>query len=1328
MPFLGLFGGTYHTCHAILDSQGNFYAINNIGGFNTFPSKFPPEPRQQLLGPEDKEESYRFPGNQASEMAVDRSDDSVFISTGFGAETIQQWDSRGGRVGNAFGGTEPGYEGLLNIGGIAVDPVTNDVWVTNNHEYAGGVRRVERFERVGPFTVPTTDTTDVLRPEGPAKATIRGVLNPDGVPTTGCEFLWGTDQTFSNTPVPCNEGLVHAGTSNITVTGDLIGLTKGTRYWYKLVSKNANGRTSEGGPERFRAQNKPLTGIIFPDAVNTDGVRLNGNVDPNGGLTSYYWEYGETEGYGLKTPLTRLVRRNNQDLEQLPASVNNPYETQDLVVDLKPNTDYHFRLVAENEEGKSVSEDFEFTTYIPDPGTDRCGNALVRQQTTAALLMDCRAYELASTSNGGGYDVVSNVVPGQLPLITSSDAEDTVLYSMDSGVIPGIAGNPTNLGRDPYVATRTSSGWVTRYVGLPAHGMSDEGAYGSPLLGNDDALSTFAFGGADICDPCFPDSSTNIPTRLPDGSLIKGMAGTLNPPADPVGEVRKPISDDGRHLIFGSDQQFDSDGNSGSVSIYDRNLDTNETQVASTMPDGTTMTGTVAELDVSADGERILIGKKVGEDSQGNGSYDLYMHIGTGAGSVEVVNSTSGVIFNGMTDDGSMVYFSTADALAGDGDTSVDLYRADVGSSSAAISRVSTGSGAGDVDTCAPAGTPNSWNVPTGEGKCGVLAFAGGAGLAEDEGSIYFLSPEKLDGNGEADQANLFLAEPGAEPAFVATIDSAAGKAPPAPPTRPVVQPNFGGGFPGAIAVATDQANGDVYVADAAVNKVFRFDSSGAPKNFTAGPGSGTNALPNHEWPEIFSGQVAIDNSPGPSNGNVYVVSQNPAFESKLSVYAPTGALLSTLTGTGVPGGAYGFVCGVSVDQANGDVYLGDFFGKVHRYSPTGNPVAEADYSGGITTGFGSCQTAAAAGRVYVSYEGNLVNRFQASSFAVGPPPAPVGKAIAAQGKGIAADPSSGDLFNAQGNKIAVYDDDEEATPLGTFGTGDVENSGAVAIRSSNQHVFATSNFSQVVEFGYTEVPYTPLNHHAIVNATKQAETHSFGDIQVSDNGDYAIFDSRIPLTGHLNFDNSEIYRYDAGAPALSCPSCAPTKAAATTETFLPAHGLGLTEDGKVFFTTKESFVLRDTNDRLDAYEWVEGEQNPLRGEIQLISRGLGSDDSALLGVTSDGVDAFFFTRDKLVNNDNNGNAVKIYTARVNGGYPFDPDPQACAASDECHGAGTKAPGPPDITSLSPAPVVSPKKGKTCRKGFRLNKRSNKCVKRKKKKAGKGKKASRNHG
>jgi hypothetical protein len=71
-----------------------------------------------------------------------------------------------------------------------------------------------------------------------------------------------------------------------------------------------------------------------------------------------------------------------------------------------------------------------------------------------------------------------------------------------------------------------------------------------------------------------------------------------------------------------------------------------------------------------------------------------------------------------------------------------------------------------------------------------------------------------------------------------------------------------------------------------------------------------------------------------------------------------------------------------------------------------------------------------------------------------------------------------------------------------------------------------------------------------------------------------------------------------------------------------------------------------------------------------------------MLGATANGKDAFFFTRDTLVPQDENGSLVKLYDARADGGYPYVPPEVPCKASDECHGRGTEAPPSPEINTL----------------------------------------------
>jgi hypothetical protein len=1297
-------------CHMAFDNNGDLYAIsgNGFGGSTAF--KLRPNGLQYYML------NHR---EDSTGLAVDSSDNDVFV---LNSSSFEMYDEKGRLLGSGWGSPEGPYPGVENAHGITVDPATHDVWISNRHPYsAGGITRVEKFVPTHPHVIPDTTATAPKYPDPAGEHMIMtGIVNADGVETNNCHFEYGieppgvtegvrtgAEYEVLNQSVPCQQGNKFSGTEDHVVSAE-IPTEKGSRYFYKLSAKNVeNNQVATSNVEKFLPQGKPIfPGFLAVDRINTDGVRFLTEFDPNGGNASYHFEWGpKGSGFDESTPESATVgflsppTLFNGENIYLPGIKKVNAETKGL----EPGVTYEYRAVISDEAGTVVTPTQEFTTYRPDSGTDACGNAEVRRQTGGSLLPDCRAYELVSAADQGGYDVESELAAGQNELDAYPDAKDRLLYSMHFGFLPGIAGSPTNLGLDPYLAVRGSGGWSTRYVGLPADGMADRGAFGSPLSGADSGLETFAFGGDDICSPCFADGSTNVPLRRPSGALEEGMQGTPSPPADPVGEVRKPLSADGSHLIFATDQKFAPAADSGSMWVYDRDLATDTTQLVSTTPAGAPIAGEVAELDVSSDGSRVLIGKPVGKDGAGNTLYDLYMHVGGSADSIEVADTPSGVIYDGMTEDGSKVFFTTSDPLAGDSDTSADLYRADVGSSSPApVVRLSTGSGGtGNTDSCHPV---VNWNVPAGgPDNCGVVVPAGGAGLARDEGTIYFISPELLDGagNGTANQPNLYVVKPGEAPHYVGEIDSSVGKPPPSPPAHPVISTNFITGLAGPEGLAVDQETGAIYVAETGSGgRIARFDASGAPLKFPEGPGTGTNRIPNPEMNE-FESEIAVDSSGGVLDGAIYAI-HGP---SAVAVYSRNGAKLGELTG-------FGQACGVAVDQESGELFVADrAFGGIYRYSPTSHstPLSKANYTETSlkTEGQEPCHVSVdGAGHVFAqsfSFGAGALVRYDVSDFAAAPPSVS-GTEVASTSRAASGDPATGDLYNDEGNLIVVHDPsgNEVATIGSSASLG--SNSNGVAVNSETRETFAL-NGSNVVKFGYEVIPYRPIDNPAVTDGVEDAAVHHFGDFQVTPDGRYALFSSPVALTGYQNLGHYELYRYDSQSKALACPSCAPTGAVGSSDVKLSPHGLNLVDDGRVFFTTLESFTLRDTNEKKDAYEWDEG-------KVALISSGIGQDDSALVTASADGRDAFFFTRDVLVPTDRNGNVVKIYDARTEGGFPFDPPRGLCKASDECHGAGTATPPPPDINTGSGPPKARPpvtaKKAK-CKKGKRLEK--GRCVK-----------------
>jgi hypothetical protein len=288
------------------------------------------------------------------------------------------------------------------------------------------------------------------------------------------------------------------------------------------------------------------------------------------------------------------------------------------------------------------------------------------------------------------------------------------------------------------------------------------------------------------------------------------------------------------------------------------------------------------------------------------------------------------------------------------------------------------------------------------------------------------------------------------------------------------------------------------------------------------------------------------------------------------------------------------------------------------------------------------CITAAdGSGHVYASqFSEGPVKRFETSSFAAGPPSGQAGTLVDANSKALATNAVTHELYVDEGNQIVVFNE-AGATVTTIPGAGAFSGSRGVAIRESNQHLFASAKTAGTIsEFGYALAPYAPINNPAVIHAVQQAGVRRASDFQVTPNGHFAAFGSSLSLTGFENQGHAEIYRYEQGG-GTECASCATTGAAARTDTFLSPYGLNLTDNGKVFFTTQEGLVLSDTNEKRDAYEWSGGLN------VGRISTGRSLTDSTLFSASADGRDAFFFTRDQLVPSDENGGSAKRLRPRT---------------------------------------------------------------------------------
>ena len=258
--------------------------------------------------------------------------------------------------------------------GITVGP-EEDLWFTEN----GGAGAIGRFD----------PTTKVFH-EYTAGLTEYG--SPTGI-TTGPEgAIWFTEATdpgrigridpettaieeFSSVPAINTPQQIVAGSdgnlyftesggsgavARITPTGTVTEYTEGLSPKSEPWGITAGPRGEIWFTELAGARvgmlmitpQSPMVSVGAASALTAHGATLNGTVRPEGEPTTYHFEWGASTAYGSQLP--------NPD-----ASVGSDTTTHAVslaLTGLQPGRTYHFRVVASNATGSTISPDATFTT------------------------------------------------------------------------------------------------------------------------------------------------------------------------------------------------------------------------------------------------------------------------------------------------------------------------------------------------------------------------------------------------------------------------------------------------------------------------------------------------------------------------------------------------------------------------------------------------------------------------------------------------------------------------------------------------------------------------------------------------------------------------------------------------------------------------------------------------------------------------------------------------------------------------------------------------------------------------------------------------------
>jgi hypothetical protein len=851
---LGPFEGP---CGVATDAEGHVWVVD--GNVNT---AFEYDASGHSLGSLDVSDS------QPCLIAIDGSNDDMYVAKRFGKEIFKYQRTPSGYTtsGTPFATVESPFSSIQQL---TVDPVTHNVFAVTEAsvtEFAGDGGAIDEFgtggETLRAMTEdPNTNTVYVVTfskilafeplvtPDVTAtpptdvttnSATLTGHIDTSGAgDITGCQFEWGPVGVagYPN-QVPCSPSASPGSpiTGAQDVTAEINALNKGTAYHYQLNATNANG-TTRSNAITLQTLDAPSVNSLYTSDLSPTTAVLHTAINPRGADTTYHFEYGTTTNYDTSIPIP-------------DADVGSSYSDQDLSVQVTGLTEhavYHFRVVATNEVGTTVSGDQTFN-FFPES----CPNAAVRQQTGSEYLPDCRAYELVSPEDAGNVVLFDQGLPTPY---ASNPARFTF-----GGVLGGVKGTdpPNSLLTDIYVTTRTSSGWDTSYVGIPG---SETG--GSVLemgsLSMNQLMSSTTLNAPGVPQP--PDNLPQIYNA--EGKPFGRWPGNwaVIPGAKASKGDYQP-SPDFSHMAFSSNNvAFAPNGlTKAPGSAYDYDPATGSTTIISKTPGGAdiaqepgaaggfpeefiifpdtspnTYGATAINPGVSTDGSHILMATLSEPEPflfPPLAPQHLYMRVNDMI-TYDVAKGHD-VEYAGMTADGSQVYFTSPEQLTEeDTDHSVDLYMWSEKGDKLTLLSAGAG-GAGNGDSC-NAGWTSACNVKPVEGFANsdnsISSFLSDTDypIATSAGDFYFYSPEQLDGSkGLPGAENLYVYREGAPHFVVAFTD------PPAETCLPGSTPGFtcSNGPIGRIEVSPDGR----HMAFVTASRVTSYDNAGFQEMYTYDP------------------------------------------------------------------------------------------------------------------------------------------------------------------------------------------------------------------------------------------------------------------------------------------------------------------------------------------------------------------------------------------------------------------------------------------------------------------------------------------------------------
>jgi hypothetical protein len=673
-----------------------------------------------------------------SHVAVDPSHREAYLT---GGTLIEAFDLAGEPIESEQGGAlAPSFGSghLTSSRGIAVNASDGTVYAAD-----AGANGVAVFEAIALPSVSIGAPTN----QQPRSVTLNGTVDPEGKPVTVCAFEYDTrpyvqGEAAHGTSVACSPASPGSGTSPVAVSAGPTGLTPQTTYYYRLAAENAGGRSTSPGQELFTG---PKLGGAFVTEVASGSATLNAHIDPNGGDTRYYFEYGTSASYGTEVP----VVAPGIDI----GSLSGPQSVSFHVQGLEPGTTYHYRLVVA-QGGEAFAEPDRVFTTQPVGGQ-------------GLSLPDGRAWELVSLPN----KKAANIDPGSNYWLTQAASDGSgITYKVNEPYGEGAQGR---IFWAQALSTRTASGWRTQDVsgraGLPPEGQSTAGLFGAGELwhvfSGDLSLALLQPGS----EPALQSSEATERTLY-----VRDNSTGVFQPVETSSDVTTGVkfadgemdyltgTSDLSHVVFGTWLALTNDATSvepckGCSTSEDQNLyewHEGQLELVNVLPNGSSKPGArvgsfttsvptagMTARAISGDGRWIVW--HYGELGQGQAPVNLYVRDMAEKRTLKI--GGSGARFETMSNDGSKIFYV---------ETKEEGYGGDL--------HVYEPATESDVDLTADHGVEKNAGV-----QDAIL------GSSQDGSYLYFVATGVLGGHGVSGEDNLYVlhdGERGWTTTYVATL------------------------------------------------------------------------------------------------------------------------------------------------------------------------------------------------------------------------------------------------------------------------------------------------------------------------------------------------------------------------------------------------------------------------------------------------------------------------------------------------------------------------------------------------------------------------------